>query len=227
MPEILKIADDNDLFVIEDAAQSVGAQIKGKKVGSFGKAACFSLHPLKNLFAFGDGGIITVQDPELFKKLRHARNHGLVNREQCDFWSINSRLDEIQAAMLRVQLRHLDQQTEARRRLAFRYNSNLKQYVSVPEENNDEYCVYQTYMIQAEHRNDLKKYLNEHGVEALIHYPVPIHLQPAARYLGYSAEDFPVTMQFVNQILSLPLNPGLTFEQQDRVIDLIAQFYKS
>jgi dTDP-4-amino-4,6-dideoxygalactose transaminase len=226
MPEILDIASKYNLFVLEDAAQSVGAKLHGKRVGSWGDAACFSLHPLKNLKAIGDGGIITTKHNYLYNHLKIARNHGLVNREQCDFWSYNSRLDELKAALLRIQLRQLDVYTEARRKLAFRYNQLLKPSVVTPDEGSGEYCVYQTYVILAEKRNALQQYLINNGVQALIHYSTPIHLQPAAKYLGYKAADFPQTMKHVDRILSLPLYPGMTQLQQDKVIELIHNFYK-
>ena len=227
MKNIMEIAQRRDLFVLEDAAQAVGASLDGKRVGSWGDAACFSLHPLKNLHAFGDGGMVTSQDEDLIARLAKSRNHGLANREQCDFWSFNSRLDEMQAAMLRVQLRHLDAWTETRRNLALRYNDLLRPYVAVPDEGQGEHCVFQTYVVKAERRDELKQYLNEHGVEALIHYATPIHLQPAAKDLGYSAFDFPKTMRHVGKILSLPLYPTLTHAQQDRVIELISSFYRN
>ena len=226
MPEIIEIANKYDLFVLEDAAQAVGSSLNGKKMGSWGDAACFSLHPLKNLRAVGDGGIITTKHQWLHDRLKQARNHGLVNREQCDFWSYNSRLDELQAALLRVQFRHLHGQTEKRRELALRYNELLKPYVIVPDEGPGEYCVYQTYVILDEYRDELKKYLNDNGVEALIHYATPIHLQPAAEYLGYSSADFPNTMKHVNRILSLPLYPSMTHSQQDQVVGLFGKFYR-
>lgn len=226
MPEILEIAGRHDLFVLEDAAQSLGASLNGKRVGSWGHAACFSLHPLKNLHAFGDGGMVTSQDPNLIAHLTKSRNHGLADREQCDFWGFNCRLDEMQAAMLRVQLRRLEEWTEARRTLAFRYNDLLRPYVGVPDEGPGERCVFQTYVIKAERRDELKIFLNENGVEALIHYATPIHLQPAAADLGYTAADFPVTMDHVSKIISLPLYPMLTHAQQDRVAELISTFYQ-
>lgn len=226
MKEILEIARRRSLFVLEDAAQAVGASLDGKRVGSWGDAACFSLHPLKNLHAFGDGGMVTSQDQDIIARLAKSRNHGLVNREQCDFWSFNSRLDEIQAAMLRVQLRHLDAWTETRRGLALRYNDLLRPYVEVPDEGLGEHCVFQTYVVKAERRDELKQYLNEHGVEALIHYATPIHLQPAAKDLGYTASDFPKSMRHVSKIMSLPLYPTLTHAQQNRVVELVASFYQ-
>ncbi|OFW26698.1 MAG: hypothetical protein A3H27_13180 [Acidobacteria bacterium RIFCSPLOWO2_02_FULL_59_13] len=226
MTDILEIARRRNLFVLEDAAQAVGASLDGKRVGSWGDAACFSLHPLKNLHAFGDGGMVTSQDQDLMARLAKARNHGLANREQCDFWSFNSRLDEMQAAMLRVQLRHLDAWTETRRSLALRYNDLLRPYVAVPDEGPGERCVFQTYVVKADRRDELRQYLNERGVEALIHYATPIHLQPAAKGLGYSASDFPETMRHVGKIMSLPLYPTLTHTQQDRVIEIISSFYR-
>jgi len=226
MPAILEIAKKHNLFVLEDAAQSVGACLNKIKVGGWGDAACFSLHPLKNLRAIGDGGIITTKHQWLCDRLKQARNHGLVNREQCDFWSYNSRLDELQAALLRVQFRQLESQTEKRRQLALRYNDLLRPCVTVPDEGPGEYCVYQTYVILAERRDELKKYLNDNGVEALVHYSTPIHMQPAAKYLGYTLADFPKTMQQVSRILSLPIYPGLTHAQQDHVVTLIRSFFK-
>lgn len=227
MPEILEIAKRRGLFVLEDAAQAVGASLNGRRVGSWGDAACFSLHPLKNLHAFGDGGIMTSVDRGIADRMRMSRNHGLANRERCDFWSFNCRLDELQAALLRVQFRHLTARTERRRALAFRYNELLSAYVDVPVEGSGEYCVYQTYVVQADRRDELKRYLNDHGVEALVHYATPIHLQPAAQHLGYTDKDFPVTMRHVSRILSLPLYPSLTHAQQDYVAELIAKFYQS
>lgn len=226
MPEILDIAKRRGLFVLEDAAQAVGASLDGRRVGSWGDAGSFSLHPLKNLFAFGDAGMVTSSDESLIARLTLARNHGLRNRDTCDFWSFNSRLDELQAAMLRVQMRHLDAWTAERRRLAHRYNDLLRPHVVVPDEGPGETHVYQTYMIQAERRDALKQHLVERGIEVLVHYATPIHLQPAARDLGYTERDFPVCKQVVDRILSLPLYPGLADAQQDRVASLIADFYR-
>ena len=226
MEDIAEIALKYKIFVLEDAAQALGASLNGKMVGSWGDAACFSLHPLKNLHAFGDGGMVTSNDSDIIKYVSQARNHGLEGREKCDFWSFNCRLDEIHAAMLRIQLRYLDEWTTTRRTLALRYNDLLRPYVEVPDEGSGEYCVYQTYVIKTGDRDQLKDHLNRNGVEALVHYETPIHLQPAARELGYTASDFPQTMKHVNRIMSLPLYPSLTYEQQDVVVDSIAKFYK-
>lgn len=227
MVEINEIARRHNLFVLEDAAQSVGAKLKGKRVGSWGDAASFSLHPLKNLNAYGDAGIITTKDAGLVEKFNISKNHGLKNRDQCDFWSFNCRLDELQAALLRVQLPLLEHINEERRRLAFRYNRLLKPFVKVPEEGPGEYHVYQTYVVLADRRNELQTFLRENGVEALIHYPTPLHMQPAAVGLKYLPEDFPVTLQLSKRIMSLPLYPGLTHEQQNIVVELISSFYQN
>jgi len=227
MVEINDLAEKHGLFVLEDAAQAVGASLAGRRVGSWGGAAGFSLHPLKNLFAYGDGGVITTSDEVLYDKLRVARNHGLRNREQCDFWSINSRLDELQAAMLLVHLDHLHRWTEEKRALAFRYNELLRPFVSVPDEGPDEHCVYQTYVVQSDQRDSLQQFLNENGVEALVHYRTPIHLQPASKYLGYTDADLPHTRRACERIMSLPLFPGLTHQQQDFVVDLIRTFHQA
>lgn len=226
MVEIMDIAERHNLFVLEDAAQSVGARLKGRRTGSWGHAACFSLHPLKNLHAFGDGGMMTTNDRAIYDQMVKARNHGLRHRDACDFWSFNCRLDEVQAALLRVQLQHLERWTEERRQLAFRYNDLLRAYVEVPDEGPDEYCVYQTYVVQAERRDELQRFLQENGVQALVHYPTPLHLQPSAQSLGYMAQDFPMTMRAASRILSLPLYPELSHSQQDRVVELIADFYE-
>lgn len=226
MPALLEIAERHNLMILEDAAQAVGARLQGQTVGTWGRAACFSLHPVKNLHAFGDGGLVTTGDRDLLGRLHLLRNHGLRNREQCDFWGFNSRLDEVQAALLRVQLRHLDRWTDERRRLAARYNRLLAPFVEVPREGPNEFHVYQTYVVQAERRDALRRFLTEHGVEALIHYPTPIHLQPAGRSLGYGPGDLPEATRAAGHILSLPLYPGLSETQQDRVVGLIEEFYR-
>ena len=226
MHEINAIARSRKLFVLEDAAQAVGAKLDGKRVGSLGDAACFSMHPLKNLHAYGDGGMVTTSNKELIDHLMLARSHGLANRDRCDFWSFNCRLDELQAALLRIQMRHLDSWTLERRRLAFRYNDALRAYVEVPDEAPGEFCVYQTYVVKTDRRDDLQRFLQANGVEALVHYAIPIHLQPAARGLGYTDRDFPATMNHVQRILSLPLYPGLSDSQQEQVVGLLATFFK-
>jgi dTDP-4-amino-4,6-dideoxygalactose transaminase len=211
---------------LEVAAQAVGAMYEGKKVGSFGILGSFSLHPLKNLHAYGDAGIITTNREDLWSRIQITKSHGLSNRTTCDKFSSNCRLDELQASFLRIQLRKLNSWNESRRHLAFRYNEELFNFVKVPLESVDEHHVYQTYMIMAPRRNDLQGFLRENGIETVVHYPTPIHLQPAARFLGYKRGDFPVTERLSEEILSLPIYPGLTSIEQDYVIDKVKEFYK-
>lgn len=225
MKEILKIAKKYNLIVIEDSAQSVGAELNGQRAGSFGDAASFSFHPLKNLHAFGDAGMITSNRVEVIETLNILKNHGLIDRSTCSQWGLNCRLDEMQAAFLGVQLPQLDTWTEERRKIANFYNESLKDVVIVPIESSDEKHVYQTYVIRSDARDKLKEYLNSNGVDALIHYPVPIHLQPAAKYLNYKRGDFPIVEQLSNEILSLPLYPGMPLEFQEIVTKRILTFY--
>ena len=227
MREIMEIAERHDLFVLEDAAQSIGASIDGQLVGNWGDAAAFSLHPLKNLHAFGDAGMFVTKHADLLERVARSKNHGLRDRDTCDRWGFNCRLDEVQAALLSVQLEHLDEWTHERRRLANRYNAILGDFVTVPIEAQGEFHVYQTYVIQADRRDELQTFLRTNGVEALVHYPTPIHLQQAAASLGYSPESLPNTLRLSKRILSLPIYPGLAEEQQDVVAELIADFYRN
>jgi len=227
MVRIQEISDRHGLQILEDAAQAVGSEFRGQKVGSWGTAASFSLHPLKSLHAFGDSGILTAQNAELIESVAMRKNHGLIDRGTCAVWSFNCRLDEVQAALLRVQLRNLDKKIVERRRLAQRYNEMLSDWVVVPEERDGEFHTYQTYMIQAEARDALQVHLRANGVEAITHYPTPLHLQPAAVDLGYKLGSFPVTEQLSHRVLSLPLFPGMTASQQDITVDAITSFYKS
>ena len=225
MVRIQAIADVHGLGILEDAAQAVGSSFRGQKVGSWGTAASFSLHPLKSLHAFGDAGIVTARDERIISDVALRKNHGLVDRGTCAEWSFNCRLDEVQAALLRVQLRNVDAKIAERRRLAHRYHDLLRDYVVVPEEREGEVHTYQTYLIQAGDRDALQAHLRANGVEAIVHYATPLHLQPAAVDLGYGPGSFPVTERLSDSILSLPLFPGMTVEQQDRVVAEIAAFY--
>lgn len=225
MREIAGIAKRHGLIVIEDAAQAVGARIEGKRVGSFGDAACFSLNPLKNLHAYGDGGVITTDDEMLYRRLLCERNHGLIDREQCEFFSFNCRLDELQAALVRIQLPLLDGQTEARRQAAFRYNESLAAFGEVPAEKAGEYCVYQTYVLKVDRRDALQRHLRENGVEALVHYATTIDRQPATAGFAQLHNGLPRARTHVERILSLPLYPGITLAQQGRVVELVSGFF--
>lgn len=227
MDLIMALAKKHNLKVVEDCAQSVGATYKGQKVGSFGDIGCFSMHPLKNLHAYGDAGFISTNNQELADQVKLLRAIGLKTRENCVVWSGNERLDELQAALVRICLRNLDSWTKEKRTLAFRYNELLKPYVQVPIENKNEFHVYQTYVIQAKKRDELFAHMLKNGVDIKIHYPKAIHEQTVCLEMGFKKGDFPATEALCGRIMSLPLYPGMTEAQQDRVINAIRTFYES
>ena len=227
MPRIAAIAKKHGLFIIEDAAQAVGAEIEGRRAGAWSQTGCFSLHPLKNLNACGDGGIIVTDDELLYVSLKQERNLGLRNRNECDFWAANSRLDTLQAAILMVKMDHLETWTEQRRENARYYNAHLSELVTTPAESSDERAVYHTYIIQCDQRDDLQAYLSQNGIDTKIHYPIPIHLQPAAKNLGYAPGSFPVAERQAKRILTLPVYPEMSMEQKAWVVHSIQEFYAS
>lgn len=227
MDPITSIASAHDLHVIEDAAQAVTAQYKDRPVGSLGSAGCFSLHPLKTLNACGDGGVMTTDDPDIFRRVSLARNLGLKTREEATIWSSNSRLDTIQAAILLVKLRYLNDWTEKRRANARYYQQHLADVaqVQVPLDEPYERAVYHTFVIQADSRDALSRYLADRGIGTGIHYPIPIHLQEAASHLGYGTGSFPVVEQHSQRILSLPVHHGLGEADTRQVVTAIREFY--
>jgi dTDP-4-amino-4,6-dideoxygalactose transaminase len=226
MDPIIEIAKRRGLFIIEDAAQSVGAKYKGRSSGSFGTLTCFSLHPLKNLNAMGDAGILTTSDTTLDRKLRLLRNHGLKNRDEVSFWGFNSRLDTIQAAILNTRFQHLNSIIGRRRKIAERYRAMLKAVVTCPQETSDDFHTYHVYMIQADRRDALQTYLAARGIDSKIHYPIPLHLQPCAADLRYKKGDFPVCERLAERILSLPVHQYLNDDQVNWVGKSIAAFYQ-
>lgn len=225
MDKILEIAKKYDLFVIEDCAQAIGAEYKGKKVGSFGDIGCFSFFPTKNLGAFGDAGMITTNSDHLAKRLTALRNHGGAVRYYHDEIGLNSRLDEIQAAILRVKAKHIDNWNKKRRENANRYNELLKDIEGVvtPKELNKTSCVYHQYTIQVPNRDEVHQYLQENGVGAMIYYPVPLHLQKLHANMGGKVGDLPVTEEKTTLVISLPMFPELTFEEQKQVAKTIKE----
>lgn len=228
MQPIMDIAQAHGLAVVEDCAQAVSAEYRGRKVGSFGKIGCFSLHPLKNLNACGDGGMLTTDDEELHKTLQILRVNGLCTRDDCVAWSGNSRLDTLQAALLLVKLNYLDEWTEKRRENARFYQQHLADLpqVQFPIDRPYEKSVYHTFVIQTDQRDDLARFLREQGVDTRIHYPIPIHLQPAAEQLGCKEGSLPVTERQAKRVLSLPVYPELRPEQLGYVVDCIHDFCK-
>ncbi|MCW7988393.1 hypothetical protein XF35_24760 [Streptomyces platensis subsp. clarensis] len=215
--------------LIEDCAQAVGATVGGRPVGTFGAAGCFSLHPLKNLAACGDAGVIVTNDDALAEQLRLLRNHGLADRDTVVRWGENSRLDELQAALLNVKLGYLPQWTRRRVELAERYRKGLVGLPLVlPPSADDRTHVYHRYSIRTPLREELRAHLAHTGIETAVHYPVPIHQQPAARSgdvtVALADGGLPVTERQSGEILSLPLHPTLTERQVDHVIEQIDTF---
>jgi len=227
MEPIVKIGERHGIPVIEDAAQSVGTVYHGRRTGSIGLMGCFSLHPLKNLHAIGDAGVITTSDERLYRWLLKARNHGLKSRDEVEFWSTNSRLDTLHAAVLSVMLQHVDTWIGERRALAAQFASALRDVVGVPTEAPGCFHTYQTFMITAERRPALLQHLRARGIDAKVHYPVTIPQQEAARALGHRPEDFPAASWLAERIVSLPLYGEMTDEQRAAVIDGVRSFYRS
>jgi len=229
MPEILNIAKKHDLQVIEDACQAISAAINGKNVGTFGITAGFSLHPLKNLNVWGDGGLITTNSDDIKDKLILLRNHGLINRDECAVFAYNSRLDTLQAIVGNHLIKQTDYITNTRIENAKLFDeefSKLNGCITIPPRRENFKQVYHTYVIHAKDRDKLLSYLLGKGIDAKIHYPIPLHLQPAAKYLGYKEGDFPVCEQHTKSIITLPVHQHLTDEQKQYIIDSIKEFYR-
>jgi len=225
MDPIMDIAKKHGLVVIEDAAQSVGSKYKGKLSGSIGNVGCFSTHPLKNLNACGDGGFLTTNDEVIYNKSRSYRNHGMVNRNIVDHFGSVTRMDNLQASILNYRLTKLEEVTQKRRKNAKSYLDGINnQNLFIPEEKNSEYNVYHTFVIQTKYRDELKEYLSINEIDTAIHYPIPIHLQPAAKKLGYKVGDFPVTEKQSKEILTLPINQYLQKNDLERIIDVVNKF---
>jgi dTDP-4-amino-4,6-dideoxygalactose transaminase len=223
---IMDIANRYHLPVIEDACQAHGAEYLGKKVGTFGLLGCFSFYPTKNLGASGDGGMIITREKKLNERLRLLRRYGERRKYQHVLKGENSRLDEIQAAILRVKLKFLDQWNTERRKKAFVYRRILEYAgVSCPVEKEQARHIYHLFVIRTKRRDPLQKFLKEKGIETLIHYPVPIHLQKAYKELGYRRRDLPVTERVAQGILSLPFYPELTGEEMREVQEQIRSFF--
>jgi dTDP-4-amino-4,6-dideoxygalactose transaminase len=225
MDELLVICREHGLHLVEDAAQAIGARYKGTQVGCFGVSGCFSLHPLKNLNAYGDAGLITTNEQSMYEMLVRLHNHGLRNRDECDIWGYNSRLDTVQAAILLVKLKHLAVWNERRRAIARRYSDALAPYMVAPRDRPEEEPVYHRYIVQVEDRERLMQYLEGNGVQTKINYPIPIHLQPIGRQMGHKEGDFPIADRQAKRIMSLPLYPEMSDDEVSYVINVIENFY--
>lgn len=225
MKQIVEIAKKYELPIIEDCAQSHGACFDGTMTGCFGISGCFSFYPTKNLGAFGDAGAIVTDDKEFADKIRMMRNYGSRIKYYNEIEGINSRLDEMQAALLRVKLTHLDELNQERVVLAERYTkgiTNIKLIKPIIREGAN--SIFHQYVICCAEREKLQKFLEEQGIQTQIHYPVPPHLAECYEYLGHKIGEYPVTEQYANEVLSLPLYTGMTLEEQDYVIEKLNQF---
>lgn len=226
---------DKGIHLIEDCAQSFGAwrKIDGKirRCGTIGTFGCFSFYPTKNLGGYGDGGLVTTNLSSLAERIKRLRAHGCSGEYIHEELGMNSRLDAIQAAVLRCRLRHVDDWNRKRRIIAERYRLlfnvyKISEFVKAPSEDEDSYHVYHQYVVRCERRDDLSKYLDENGIGTRVYYPLPLHLQPVFKYLDYRRGDFPEAEKLSQDSLALPMYPELTPDEQEYVVKTIAKFYR-
>ena len=225
MDKIVSLCKKYNLKLIEDCAQSHGATYKGKMTGTFGDVGCFSFYPSKNLGAFGDAGALVTNDPKIAEETRIYRNYGSEKRYYNKVVGANSRLDELQAGLLNVRLSHMDEITEERKRLCANYTSRLHNpSIYLPKERENTSTVWHQYVIRCDRREELIAYLNEKQIGTIIHYPIPPHLSEAYQYLGHKKGEFPITENYAETVLSIPLYNGMTQQEQQYVIDAINAF---
>jgi len=221
MIKINEIAQKYGLKIIEDAAQAFGAKIGDKKIGTFGDIACFSFYPSKNLGCFGDGGMVVTNNPEIADKIRILRNHGSPGRYVHETVGLNSRLDEIQAGVLRIKLKHIDEYNSLRRKKANIYTKFLSDKVITPKEVENTYHVYHLYSIRSESRDKIKEILAKQGFPSVVYYPIPMHLQKAIANLGFKKGDFPIAEKVSREILALPIYPEIPDEEVFEISQII------
>ena len=225
MDEIMELANKHGLVVIEDAAQSIGSMYKGRLAGSIGHFGCFSAHPLKNLNALGDGGFVTTNDKAAAARMRRLRAHGMADRATIDEWGLVSRMDTLQAAFLNYRLDKLPDIIAKRRENAALYQNLLRhEKIFVPACRNEEFNTFHTFVIQVDRRDELQAHLKNIGIKTAIHYPVPIHLQPAASSLGHKMGDFPMTERQADRILTLPVNQYMSKTDVETVASEVLAF---
>lgn len=225
MDKVVELCDKYQLRLVEDCAQSHGAKFQGKMSGTFGDVGCFSFYPSKNLGAFGDAGAIVCKDEELDRKFRMYRNYGSEKRYYNKVVGANSRLDEMQAGLLRVRLKYLDELNRERMEIASRYTEEIKnQRFILPRVRENSSSVWHQYVIRCEERNELIEYLKKKGIGSIIHYPIPPHLSEAYSYLKYTKGSFPVTEQYADTVLSIPMYNGMTKEEHTYVIEALNQY---
>lgn len=222
MDDVVAICKKHNLKLIEDCAQSHGACYKGKMTGTFGDVGCFSFYPSKNVGAFGDGGAIVTDNEEILKKIKMLRNYGSDVRYYFKEVGLNSRLDELQAGLLRVRLSHVQELTDEREAIAKRYLEGIKNpLISLPKERENATSVWHQFVIRVKSRDRLINYLNEKEIATIIHYPIPPHLSECYLSYGYKKGDFPITEQLADEVLSIPMYNGITEEEQDYVIEAL------
>lgn len=230
MVEIMEIARLNNLKVVEDAAQAIGAECQGRTVGSFGDLGCFSFFPTKNLGAFGDAGLITANSQNLTEKVRMLRAHGSSPQDKYLnlILGVNSRLDALQAAILNIKLKYLPDWNKKRQEKAMFYNTELKNLsqMKVPVVAQGRTHIFHQYTIKAQKRDALKEFLQKEGIPTMVYYVLPLHLQPAFEYLGYKKGDFPAAEKATEDVLSLPIYPELKRSEQDDIVKKIKEFYE-
>jgi dTDP-4-amino-4,6-dideoxygalactose transaminase len=239
MDRFRALADEFKLSLIEDAAQAIGARWGRRGAGSMGVSAAFSFYPTKNLSAYGDAGLVTTNDPEMAAHMRRLRNHGSPRRYLHEEFGWNSRLDAIQAAVLRVKLKYIEEWNAARRSHAARYDELLAEAgltskdnhaedsapIRLPHTSSQAHHVFHQYVVRAYHRDELREFLTARKIGTEIYYPIPLHLQPCFVYLGYREGDFPEAERAAKEVLALPMFPELTEEEQQSVVKSIADFY--
>ena len=225
MDEVVALCKKYNLRLVEDCAQSHGSMYKGQMSGTFGDIGCFSFYPSKNLGAFGDAGAITTNDPQIAQNFRVLRNYGSEKRYYNKIVGTNSRLDELQAGLLRVRLQYMDELTRERQELAARYTAEIhNDKLILPMERPDTVNVWHQYVIRCKERDALIALLESQGIGTIIHYPIPPHLAEAYQYLGHEKGAYPITEQYANEVLSIPMYNGMTWEEQDRVIEALNSF---
>ena len=227
MDKIIKISKKYNIPIIEDAAQSIGSLYKNKPTGSFGKIGCFSAHPLKNLNAIGDSGYLTTNDGKIYIKTKDLINHGMTNnRNMIKNFGYVSRMDNLQAAVLNYRLDKLREIIKLRRKNAEFYIQNLdNSKITVIKEKLYQFNTYHTFVIQVKNRKKLVSYLSRKGINTAVHYPIPIHLQPAAKFLGYKKGSFPIVEKQANEILTLPIHQNLKRKDLIRIIKTVNNFF--
>ncbi len=225
MDKIMELCGKYNLRLVEDCAQSHGACYKGKMTGTFGDIGCFSFYPSKNLGAFGDGGAMITDDEQIIKDIRMYRNYGSEKRYYNKVVGANSRLDEIQAGLLRVRLSHMEELTKEKERIAGRYLEGLKSpYFTLPKLLKGATHVWHQFVLCSPYRDELIDYLNEKDIGTIIHYPIPPHLAEAYEYMGFHKGDFPIAEQYADSVVSIPMYNGMTKEEQEMVIKALNEF---